>query len=248
MTAPHVAPLPGRPDKAPAGVQAIRRAGLTTANVPQRQYHLRLLSSDGTDSMAARNFIEALYRERFGSRTRVHYPRLLVLADGSGCVAAAVGIRHAAESGLFLEQYLDVPVEQAIASACGYEVRREGLVELGSLAAASSRAAMYLIAAMAAYMKHQGFDCALVTSTDQLRRLFAHFGFALRCLGDARKEALPDGGGEWGDYYDHAPRVLAGSVTHCFAAVSRARDQQFNAGRRQAVDDLIAQARALPSW
>ena len=213
----------------------------------QRQYRLELRpTQDGTGD-PARCFIEARYRECFGSSIGVRYPRLLVLTEG-GRVAAAVGIRRAAESRLFLEQYLDVPVEQAISTVSGRTVRREGLVELGSLAATSSRAAVYLIAAMAAFMTQQGFEYALVTSTDRLRRLFEHFDFALGCLAEARKESLQDGGSGWGDYYDHAPRVLAGSVAQCFGAVLHSRDRQGNAARTRTVDDLIAQARALPSW
>ena len=226
-------------------------AGFAPSNADrllQGNYRLELLPSGGDAGEAARRFIEARYREFFGSNAGVRYPRLLVLSDGAGRVAAAVGIRRAADSSLFLEQYLDAPVEQAIAAACGRAVARQGLVELGSLAAVSSRAAMYLIAAMAAFMKQQKFDYALVTSTDRLRRLFGHFDFTLRCLGDARKDALADGGDGWGCYYDHAPRVLAGSVAQCFTAVVQGRDRQGNAGRTRTVDDLIAQAQALSAW
>ena len=252
MTAFLAARLPGVSDT--RGAEALRRPALagypaaTSDRMSQRQYRLELLPSAGAAGEQARRFIEARYREFFGSNVGVRYPRLLVLSDGAGHVAAAGGIRRAAESSLFLEQYLDKPVEQAIAALSGRPVARHGLVELGSLAAVSSRAAMYLIAAMAAFMKQQGFDYALVTSTDRLRRLFGHFDFALRCLGDARKDALADGGDGWGHYYDHAPRVLAGSVAQCFAAVVQGRDRQGNAGRTRTVDDLIAQAQALAAW
>ena len=100
---------------------------------------------------------------------------------------------------------------------------------------------------MAAYMQHQGFSHALVTSTGRIRRLFALFGFELNTLGDARKDALPDGGMSWGLYYDDAPRVLAGSVQHCFETVLRERNRQTIEARRDFIDDLIRQARTLPS-
>lgn len=196
---------------------------------------------------AARCFIEARYRACFGSETRVRYPHLLVLHDNLGRVAAAVGIRRAWDGPLFLEHYLDTSAEQAIAAATGDRSTRADIVELGSLAARSSLAATYLIAAMAAYMKHQGFVHALVTSTGRLRRLFSHFDFDLVCLGDARKDALPDGGHGWGHYYDDAPRVLAGSVARCYAAVLADRDRQPHAARRRIIDELILKAGALAS-
>lgn len=177
----------------------------------------------------------------------MRYQNLLVLTDAGGNTLAALGIRRASEGPLFLEHYLSVPAEQAIAGMTGAETARNGIVELGSFAASSSRAATYLVVAMAAYMQHQGFSHALVTSTGRLRRLFALFDFDLRNLGDADRHALPDAGRSWGLYYDDAPRVLAGAVPDCYAAVLRERDRQPIPARRRIIDDLIGQAQTLAS-
>lgn len=211
------------------------------------QLTLALLPASGPEGKIAKHFVEERYRTMFGSNAPVRYQSLLVLTNNDGNILAALGIRRATEGPLFLEQYLTVAAEQAIAAATGAATRRESLVELGSFAADSTRMATYLITAMAAYMQHQGFSHALVTSTGRLRRLFALFGFDLRSLGDARKDALPDGGMGWGRYYDDAPRVLAGSVQHCFEVVVRERDRQPATTRRSTIDDVILQARKLPS-
>jgi Thermostable hemolysin len=216
-------------------------------SMEQRQLKLALLPASEPSGQVAKRFIEARYLDMFGSNAPVRYPHLLVLSDNQGNTAAALGIRRASEGPLFLEQYLDVPAEQAIEQATGDAPSRAGIVELGSFAADSSRTATYLITAMAAYMQHQSFSHALVTSTGRLRRLFALFGFDLRSLGDARKDALPDGGKAWGLYYDDAPLVLAGSVPECFETVLRERDRQPIAARRNIIDDLVVQARTLPT-
>ncbi|MFO1132186.1 MAG: thermostable hemolysin [Hyphomicrobiales bacterium] len=208
---------------------------------------LALLRATDPEARAAKRFIETRYLDVFGSHAPVRYSNLLVLTDKLGKTAAALGIRRASRESLFLEQYLDVAAEQAIATTAGPATRRESIVELGSFAAGSSRVATYLVCAMAAYMQHQGFSHALVTSTGRLRRLFALFDFDLETLGDARKDVLPDGGESWGLYYDDAPRVLAGSVQHCFEAVLRERDRQAIKARRDIIDSLILQARTLPS-
>lgn len=208
---------------------------------------LALLHAADPGAQAARCFIEARYLDIFGSHAPVRYANLLVLRDKDGKTAAALGIRRASKESLFLEQYLDVTVEQAVAATSGPATGRDSIVELGAFAAVSSRAATYLVCAMAAYMQHQGFSHALVTSTGRLRRLFALFDFDLRILGDASKDALPDRGESWGLYYDDAPRVLAGSVQHCFEAVLRERNRQVIRSRRDIIDALILQARTLPS-
>lgn len=221
--------------------------GAALGKVEQRQLRLALVTASAPQGQVASRFIEARYRDMFGSNAPVRYGHLLVLTDQLGTTVAALGIRRASEGPLFLENYLAVTVEQAIAETAEAAPSRDTIVELGSFAADSSRAATYLIVAMAAYMDSQGFSHALVTSTGRLRRLFALFGFDLRCLGDARKDALPDGGKNWGLYYDDAPRVLQGSVPDCFDAVLRERNRQPIAARRIIIDDLITQARTLSS-
>jgi len=211
----------------------------------RRQFNLDILPPDARPGQAARRFIEARYHEIFGSQAGVRYPNLLGLSDERGRLIAAVGIRRASDGPLFLEHYLHAPAETVIAAATGHGTGRSGIVELGSFAARSSRAATYLVIAMAAYMQHQGYSHALVTSTGRLRRLFSLFDFDLSCLGEAHKDDLPDHGTNWGHYYDDAPRVLAGAVPHCYAAVLRERDRQTNATRRGIIDNLIAQAQAL---
>lgn len=213
----------------------------------QRQLSLALLASGEPAAQGARRFIEARYLQMFGAHAPVRYPNLLVLTDRQGRTEAALGLRRACEGPLFLEHYLAVPAEDAIAGLTGFAPGRDGLVELGGFAARSSRAATYLVTAMAAYMHHQGYTHALVTSTGRLRRLFAMFEFDLRCLGDAHRHALPDGGRSWGLYYDDAPRVLMGRVQDCHAAVLRDRDRQTIAARRATIDNLVLQARALAS-
>ncbi|MFO0994999.1 MAG: thermostable hemolysin [Hyphomicrobiales bacterium] len=223
----------------------IGSAATSIGKLADRQFRLELLDPSAPGGRPARRFIEARYNDIFGSHVRVRYPRLLVLSDSRGRVVAAVGIRRACDGPLFLEHYLDTSAEKAIAALSAGSVSRDAIVELGSFAAGSSRAAMYVIAGMAAYMRQQSFSHAMVTSTGRLRRLFAHFDFDLMCLGEARKDALPNDGSDWGLYYDDGPRVLVGLVHQCFEAVLRDRNRQNVASRVAILDDLILQAQAL---
>src|SRR3546814_13975400 len=70
-----------------------------------------------------------------------------VLDDSDHPVCAASLRNHA--GGLFSEQYLDEPVEAAIATASGQSVRRDVILELGSLAAARPGALLILLAGFA---------------------------------------------------------------------------------------------------
>lgn len=55
-------------------------------------------------------FIHDVYARRYGAQVRHFTPVLAFLRDDAGIVAAA-GYREAQASALFLERYLDAPVE-----------------------------------------------------------------------------------------------------------------------------------------
>jgi hypothetical protein len=190
-------------------------------------------------------FIVDRYRQAFGSAIIVDYPLLISLHETSGTVVAAVGLRWANDSALFLEQYLMRNVESVLTDLFQRPVERRGIVELGSLAAKCSGATLYLIGAVAAYMAKRDFDFALATSTDQLRRLFGLLDLELSSLGPARRDTLSDQSRNWGTYYDHTPEVLVGSVRSCLESVRRCPAIARNAARSSILANLFTQVGAL---
>lgn len=78
--------------------------------------------------------IRQTYAQRYGALVPAFAPVLLALREG-GQVLAAAGYRRAADRPLFLESYLEAPVEQLIAAQAGCPVARTQIVEVGHLAA-----------------------------------------------------------------------------------------------------------------
>jgi len=158
-------------------------------------------------------FVEATYAKAYGSVIEAHYPTLMSVQDEAGVIFAAVGFRTAAEGPLFLEQYLDVPVEAAVAAASVWHCRRETIVEIGHLASNGRGATVILFRALARYLQNLGCEVATATATRDLRQLFAKAGFATVELAPADAACLPDAGAKWGSYYQREPRVLAGAIS-----------------------------------
>lgn len=202
-----------------------------------------VLEKHDEERRAAETLINKRYREQFGVSVEVNYPLLLALTKKSGEVLSAVGLRCAADSPLFLEQYLDHPIEFDLERHHLGRHRREQIAELGSFASVSNSASLYLVAAMTAYMETQRYKVVTVTGTQRLRRLFSVFEFELTTLVAARKERLVDQWIDWGSYYDDDPQVLAGNVRQCFeAAVLRAR-ALCTPARWSVLDRIVAQVR-----
>lgn len=170
-------------------------------------------------------FIEQTYEDAYGGRVTAHYPTLMSVQDEDGALYAVVGFRHAAAEPLFLEQYLDGPVETVLGDAIGAPIDRGHIVEIGNLASNGQGATVFLFAAMARHLQQEGQRFAVTTATDELRRIFNRAGLGALKLAEADPHRLPDNGGAWGAYYQSNPYVLAGSIEAAAAPLDHFAEQ-----------------------
>jgi len=158
-------------------------------------------------------FVEDVYARTFGVHLTRHYPTLMSVQDAEGRIYAVVGFRRACESSLFLEQYLDAPVEASVAGAWNDpSADRSAIVEIGHLASDGRGATVFLFLALAEHLRTMGCDYAVATATKVLRGVFDKAGIQTVELAQAQAARLPDGGRDWGSYYQTEPVVLAGSI------------------------------------
>ena len=158
-------------------------------------------------------FIRRVYEERYGARVRQFAPVLVSLRDGAhpdAPVLAAAGYRVATQP-LFLERYLDVPIERALAGE-GPPPQREGIAEVGHLAAVRAGEGRRLILRLAQHLAALQVVWVVSTLTEELRHLFTRMGVVPRALGPADPARLGDAARDWGRYYEHLPVVLAGHL------------------------------------
>ena len=191
----------------------------------------RRLLTVHTDNDAGRAetqaFVQRIYADRFGAQVTAFAPVLLALRDaGSGELLAAAGYRRASEGPLFLERYLDAPVEHLLAPH-GAAVR-SGVFEVGHLAAARSGEGRRLIFMMGTHLAQQGAQWVVSTLTQELRHLFVRLGVTPLALGRADPAALGDDASQWGRYYEHRPVVLAGQLQQALRLLSRRRPQELS--------------------
>lgn len=128
----------------------------------------------------------------------------------NGCPRAVMGYRRAGEDALFLERYLDAPVEQCVSLALSRPVARANIIEIGSLAA-DDAFAMVDLWATAANDLGGACEVAVATLTAPLRRMFTRMGVSLHALAPASRERSGDAQ-TWGRYYESDPLVCAGII------------------------------------
>ncbi|MFZ4499134.1 MAG: thermostable hemolysin [Burkholderiales bacterium] len=155
----------------------------------------------------AEALIRDVYKARYAADIRSWMPFLAARRDHQGMQAAA-GFRPATER-LYLEHYLDRPVDEAIASHIGRIPRRGSIVEVGHLASHRGGAGALLLLDLADHLHRNGFDWLVNTATADTRRLILGLRAAPLALAAADPTRLPDAGAAWGSYYAHEPVVLA---------------------------------------
>jgi hypothetical protein len=162
-------------------------------------------------------FIAQRFLEVHGAQITVFMPQLLALFDDQGDVRAAVGMRDASLERLFLEYYLDIPVERRIAdratSGCVFP-ERERIVEIGNLASIDRLASRRLFKLLARRVSADDYQWAVFTGCSSLHRMFATLGIETVSLGRALQSRLPSDQQTWGGYYEDNPQVVAGRVGH----------------------------------
>ena len=165
---------------------------------------------------AVENFICERFYEHYGAHIQHFMPCLLALVDADGILRGAAGLRSAASGPLFLERYLERPVEQLInrkqAQRNGRVVNRNEIVEVGNLGTLAPGSARVLIVALTNLLVAQGFRWISFTGTPMLINSFQRLGLSPLCLGDARPECLGEEQVAWGSYYQTNPQVMVGEI------------------------------------
>lgn len=160
---------------------------------------------------AAEAFVRKAFKTRYQAEVSSFAPNLMLLEQGERTVAVT-GWRCAGDDQLFLECYLDSPVEAAVARLAGHPVQRERIVEVGNLAADKAGGSVDVILTLARHLKQLGYEWVVFTATRELIGIFRKLGLPLLALAPADPARLIEPVDDWGSYYASAPIVVAGRI------------------------------------
>ncbi|HAL21817.1 MAG TPA: thermostable hemolysin [Stenotrophomonas sp.] len=179
---------------------------------PGRFAEATLIAPDHPLREQVQSFIAETYRQRFSAEIRYFMPQLLAYRDTQGTLVAAVGLRHADSGPLFVEHYLDEPVQDVLAQHLSSTPRRAQIAEVGHFAASTAGIARELIVQLAWVLSAAEVDWVMFVATQQLRNAFVRLHLAPIELVPARAERMGDSAGAWGRYYESQPRVMCGDI------------------------------------
>lgn len=166
-------------------------------------------------------FIAATFLKNYGARIDHFSDTLVGCRDADGAWTAGLGFTLAGAHPLFLEHYLDGPVETEIAARLGRAVERGEIVEVGNLAASHPGAARALIVGTTTMLHELGMHFVTFTATTSLLNSFGRLQLRPQVLAPADPARLPDAGRHWGTYYATHPQVMFGDIRYGYSELAR---------------------------
>ena len=168
------------------------------------------------ESSVARHFATI-----YGARVSQFLPVLLGLESNSE-IQAVVGLRPAGDGQLFLQQYLDQPIDRLIEQATAMATCESSVIEVGNLVSSSPGMARLLITALTHYLFASDFQWVAFTGTPLLLNSFSRLTLSPVVLADADPARLDQDAREWGSYYTTKPKVMAGYIPEGFRQLQSA--------------------------
>jgi len=165
------------------------------------------------DFSQTQSFVHERFRLAYGADIQAFMPSFVRVKHADGRVRAVLGYRGANEGKLYLEHYLDDPIEVTLSRYLGHGVSRREIVELGNLAEVEPGDARMVIIGATAFFHRMGFRWVVFTGVTRLRNAFARLGLAPKQLIEVDESRLPpDEREQWGSYYKGDPVVCFGSL------------------------------------
>ncbi len=193
------------------------------------------------------NFIHDTYARAYGANVDTFMPQIMRVSNAAGECRAVMGFRLAGEGRLFLEDYLDEPVEDVISRYLGKPVNRSEIIEVGNLAEAEPGDARMALVGGTAYMRSLGCRWLVFTGVSRMRNAFRRLGLDIWELMAADEKMLSsEEVAKWGTYYQGHPVV-------CFGDIKQGHDilQELWASLRDtwaAAEEAGLKEAALKSW
>lgn len=193
-----------------------RSQRLSRLPAPGPGYRFDPLRRNDTRRDELERYVQAAFAHRHGANVRSFMPTLLGFRDGAGVLRGVAGVRGAGAEPLYLEQYLDRPIEQLIASVASARAEpaatRHEIAEVGNLAAATRRDAVRMVAHVPDWLLSQRYRWIVFTATSALRQILVGLGAPLVELARADGTCVAAHDDDWGRYYETDPRVYAGHL------------------------------------
>lgn len=179
-----------------------------------------LVDKKHPDRQRVENYIREKFRQRYGANVNSFLPELLTLSCKQR-LCAVVGIRMAEKEPLYLENYLDAPVEQEIGFHFKTAIPRLQIIEIGNLVSTWRGSSQLLFVCLTDLLARVEREWVAFTATHEVEQLLKKMNFTLVHLADAALDKVEQTADQWGSYYEDKPKVMFGHVPSAMAILKQ---------------------------
>ncbi|MEH6617484.1 MAG: thermostable hemolysin [Porticoccus sp.] len=166
------------------------------------------------------HYIAKQFQAVYGASVKDFLPFFLGLRCNNK-LSAVTGICPASTNVLFIEQYLDNPIEDEINHFSAQHVQRSAIAEIGNLAATQRGSSQLLFILLAATLHQANIEWLAFTATPQVQKTIGKLGFQLQPIKEASPLCLNQSSLQgWGNYYDTKPMVVAGRIDEAMDTIN----------------------------
>ena len=187
-----------RPNSGPAASQV------------ERPFTVRFSKYDAADREEIERFIIDSLHHTYGADIKRFKPYLMSLRDHDGRLIAVCGLHSAATEKLFLENFLERPIEALLSVHTGKPVKRGDIVEIDNFSVVDLGMSRHLVAAINDQLYFTAKEWAVLTATPALRDVFIDLGLNPDILADTDINMLSSEDQlAWGSYFAQKPQIMA---------------------------------------
>jgi hypothetical protein len=163
---------------------------------------LTLLEPTQADYQQATTFIKAGFARNYNAVISEFMPYLMTIADSK--ITAVMGIRPAT-APLFIEQYLERPIETTLGDSA---LKREHIVEVGNLVSDNRHNTLSLFIVVTRTLYCAGYQQMVFCATGKVAAILRRVGASLDPIVEADSQRVGASLAQWGSYYEHHPTVM----------------------------------------
>ena len=206
---------------------------------------IELYSPLDKQRLEVQDYIAKQYKNIYQAEIQEFLPFLMSF-QCKNLVSAAVGFKSAGNNPLFVEQYLDAPVETAMSELVQQDIERKSIIEIGNLAATWKGTSQLVLAILPIILERAGYKWAVFTATSQVDKLLKKIQINMTTLCEADVNRVNNEDAIWGTYYNQSsPHVVFGSLTGIEERLSKQRIiKNLLEHYSDSIDQIVVQLRS----
>ena len=165
---------------------------------------------------AIRHNLESRIRSGFGHHfdacIESFMPDLAVYQHVSGA-HGVIGIRGASDEQLFLETYLNQPIESVIGDIVRQPILRSAIVEVGQFIVDDKAIIPDFFRDLVPFLQSRNYQWISFTATNRVQSLLTRVRFSGKAIAAATLDRIGNDVKNWGRYYEFDPCVIVGKLS-----------------------------------